>query len=114
VRRVVLTSSVAAVRSSGASTPPVNPPLFSERDWNEVSVRMTGYVLGPGLTQRVHCVSSSACCQAMRAKLAYMRERELTSALSCCNVGKATRWTILRGKFSLVRRTALSRREHTR
>ena len=40
VRRVVLTSSTAAVRFSGASTPPVSPPLFSEQDWNEVRVCM--------------------------------------------------------------------------
>ena len=36
VRRVVLTSSVAAMRSTGTPAPPVNPPLYGEYDWNEV------------------------------------------------------------------------------
>ncbi len=64
MRRVVLTSSVAAVRSSGASTPPVNPPLFSEQDWNEVSDWMTGLSPGPGLTEQAHCLSLGARCRA--------------------------------------------------
>ena len=35
VKRVVLTSSVAAVRSH-TNPKPVNPPLYSDKDWNEV------------------------------------------------------------------------------
>lgn len=36
VKRVVLTSSIAAMRSTGTPAPPVNPPLYGEHDWNEV------------------------------------------------------------------------------
>ena len=36
VKRVVLTSSVAAVRSGRSPATPVNPPLYSDKDWNEV------------------------------------------------------------------------------
>jgi hypothetical protein len=36
VKRVVLTSSVAAVRSGKSPAAPVNPPLYSDKDWNEV------------------------------------------------------------------------------
>lgn len=37
VVRVVLTSSIAAMRSTATPAVPVNPPLYSEHDWNEVS-----------------------------------------------------------------------------
>ena len=36
VKRVVLTSSVAAIRSHRNTKGPVNPPLYSDKDWNEV------------------------------------------------------------------------------
>lgn len=36
LKRVVLTSSIAAMRSSATPAPPVNPPLYGEHDWNEV------------------------------------------------------------------------------
>ena len=44
VKRVVLTSSVAAVRSPGFAKPPVNPPLYGEHDWNEVGPAMAKLV----------------------------------------------------------------------
>ena len=65
VKRVVLTSSVAAIRSGKSPAAPVNPPLYSDKDWNEVrdallpsdTNRLTGTsahhdlnpVLAPGL-----------------------------------------------------------------
>ena len=41
VRRVVLTSSVAAIRSGKSPATPANPPLYSEKDWNEAATLET-------------------------------------------------------------------------
>ena len=116
VRRVVLTSSVAAVRSSGSSTPPVNPPLFSERDWNEVRGRMpclgSSLVSKRILSAQVHTVKPVRTVSAAVAGHGCLHGRKASGVMFSCDSGLGIQRT--HGVRVPACRIAPSRREHTR